>query len=59
MFEKRDSSNRKKWMVVASFSISARFTAKLQHRKTLFLRGFILKPTERGKVLLKIGPRDF
>ena len=27
--------------------------------KTLFLRGFILKPTERAEVLLKHGTRDF
>ena len=27
--------------------------------KRFFLRGFILKPTERAKVLLKNGTRDF
>ena len=30
-----------------------------KHCKTLFLRGFILKPTERGQVLSKNGTRDF
>ena len=30
-----------------------------EHWKTLSLRGFILKPTERAYVLLKIGTRDF
>ena len=47
MFEKCDTSNRQKWMV-ASFSISARFTAKLGLffvQENAF-RGFILKPTE-------------
>ena len=50
--------------MVACFSISARFTAKfelvfVQHRKTLFLRGFILKPTGKAQDLLKNGTRDF
>ena len=31
----------------------------LKHWKTLFLRDFILKPTERAEVLLKNGNRDF
>ena len=30
-----------------------------KHLKTLFLRVFIFKPTERAKVLLKNGTRDF
>ena len=30
-----------------------------QHMKTLCLRGFILKPTERAWFLLKNGTRDF
>ena len=30
-----------------------------KHWRTLFLRGFILKPTERALILLKIGTRDF
>ena len=29
-----------------------------QHWKTLFLRGFIFKPTEKAQVLLKSGTRD-
>ena len=29
------------------------------HWKALFLRGFILKPTERADVLLKNGTRGF
>ena len=35
------------------------FISKQQRRKTLFLRGFILKPTERTQALLKNGTRDF
>ena len=35
------------------------FISKKQHRKTLFLRGFILKPAERTQALLKNGTRDF
>ena len=30
-----------------------------QHRKTLFPRGAILKPTERTQVILKNNTRDF
>ena len=30
-----------------------------RHRKTLFLRSLIFKPTERGSVLLKNSKRDF
>ena len=30
-----------------------------QHWKTLFLRGFVLKPTERAQILLKSGTRNF
>ena len=50
MFEKCNSSNRQKCMV-ASFSISSRFTAKLGlafvlTREKALLRAFILKPTE-------------
>ena len=47
------------------FFFSASFTAKfglvfvLTIWKTLFLRGFIFKPTERALVLLKNGTRDF
>ena len=52
MFGKCDSSKREK-RVVASFSISARLTAKRELvfvliQENAFLRGFILKPTERA-----------
>ena len=30
-----------------------------QHWKTLFLRGFVFKPTEKAYDLLKNGTRDF
>ena len=44
--------------------LSAGFTAKFGFvfvltLKNIFLRGFILKPTERAQVLLKYGARDF
>ena len=45
--------------------LSASFTAKfwlvfvLTLENTCFLRGLVLKPTERAKVLLKSGTRDF
>ena len=43
--------------------LSVTFAPKLElvfvHSKTLFLRIFILKPTERAYVLLKNGTRDF
>ena len=47
--------------MVAPFT---KFTAKFRlvfvlTLETLFLRGFIFKPTERAKVLLKNGFRDF
>ena len=51
--------------MVVSFSISASFTVKfglalaLTQKKMLFLRGFILKPTEITYVLLKNGTKDF
>ena len=50
--------------MIASFSISARFTAKFElvfvlTQENAFLRDFILKPTERAQVLLKNGTRDF
>ena len=47
------------------FFFSASFTAKfglvfvLTIWKTLFLRGFVFKPTERALVFLKNGTRDF
>ena len=52
-----DSKN--KWLL-----IPASFTAKfglvfVSTLKTLFLRGFILNPTERAKVLLKNSTKDF
>ena len=63
MFEKSDSSNRQKLMV-ASFSASARFTAKFElvfflTQENPFFRVFILNPTERAQVLLKSDTRDF
>ena len=44
--------------------LSSSFTAKFElvlvlARKTLFLRGFILKPTEKVQDLLKNGTRDY
>ena len=45
--------------------LSTSFTAKfelvfvLTQENAFFLRGFILKPTERAYVLLKNGTRDF
>ena len=53
--------------MVASLSISASFTANFdldhkknirKHNKTLFLRGFILKPTESVQILPKSNTRD-
>ena len=63
MFEKCEFSNRQKWMV-ASFSILTGFTKKFESvsvltKETLFLRGFILRPTGRLYVLLINGTRDF
>ena len=51
MFKKCDSSIRKKWLLLTAFQQG--FRQKLtwslsSHKKTLFLRGFILKPTERA-----------
>ena len=62
MFEKYDTSYRHKQMV-ASFPISARFTAKFEWvfaltQQVVFLRGFILKPTEKI-FFLKHGSKDF
>ena len=51
-----------KWLLLSAFQEG--FRQKLSwslssHRKKLFLRGFILKPTERALVLLKNGTRGF
>ena len=52
MFEKAiHQLERKKWLLLSVFQQG--FWQKLSwslstHRKTLFLRGFILKPTERA-----------
>ena len=53
-----------KWAVKPNVLLSGRFTAKFElvfvlTWKTLFLRGSILKPTERTEVFLKNGTRDF
>ena len=53
-----------KWTVKANVLFSGRFAAKFElvfvlTWKTLFLRGSILKPTERTEAFLKSGMRDF
>ena len=53
-----------KWTVKANVLFSGRFAAKFElvfvlTWKTLFLRGSILKPTERTEAFLKSGTRDF
>ena len=53
-----------KWTVKPTVLLSGSFTAKFElvfvlTWKTLFLRGSILKPTERTEVFLKNGTRDF
>ena len=53
-----------KWTVKANVLFSGRFAAKFELLfvstwKTLFLRGSILKPTERTEAFLKSGTRDF
>ena len=61
MFEKVEASSRQK-MDSCSFQEVLRQHLSWflsYHMKTLFLRGFILKPTERAEVLLKNGTRDF
>ena len=46
--------------MVASFSkFYGNFWVGFLTRETLFLRGFILKSTERAYILLKNGIRDF
>ena len=56
MIHQIDSKNE--WLLLPA-SFSAKFVLVFVHWKTLFLRGFILKPTERTKALLKNGTRDF
>ena len=55
MFEKGDSSNRQKMSCCYLHQILRQNLCWLlsYHRKKLFLRGFILKSTERAKVLPK------
>ena len=53
-----------KWTVKTNVLFSGRFAAKFELLfvltwKTLFLRGSILKPTERTEAFLKSGTRDF
>ena len=43
--------NKNEWLF-----LSVTFTAKYE---LVFVRGFILKPTERGKIFLKNGTRGF
>ena len=62
VFESSDSSNRQKnEPLPLSVSLSAKFDLGLsQQRKTSFLRGFILKLTERAQALPKtVGQRLF
>ena len=61
MFEQGDSSNRQK-KDGCSFRQLLRQNLcwfLSQHRKTLCLRGLILKPTEGALVLLKNGTKNF
>ena len=63
MFEKSDSSNRRKKMV-ASFSISARFAVNFElvfvfTQEHDFSWSFHFKAAERAQVLLKTVQRDF
>ena len=53
------TASEKEWLL-----LSAIFTAKFElvfvlHWTTLFLRGFILSPTERAQILLQNGTEDF
>ena len=59
MFEKDDSSNRKKKISGCSFQqvLQQKLSWFFLNRRKRFL-GFILKPTERSLVLLKNGIRD-
>ena len=61
MFEKGDSSNRKEingcpFQKLSRQNLSWFFS---YHRRTIFLKGFIVNPTERVQVLLKNGTGNF
>ena len=61
VFERGDLSNKKKINGCSFQQVSRQNLSWFlsQHRKTLCVRGFILKQTERGKVLQKSDTIDF
>ena len=60
MFEKCDSPNRQHLLLSASFPAKFELVFSLNLEKDFFfLRGSILKPSERAQTLLKNGTRDF
>ena len=63
MFERCDSSNRQKWMV-ASFSISTRFTEKIElafvlTQEDAFSQSSLFNANRKSTGYSKNGTRDF
>ena len=56
MIHQTDSKNE--WMLLSACFMTKFELTFVLNKKALFLRGFILKPTERAKVLIKTDARD-
>ena len=56
MIHQTDSKNE--WMLLSACFMTKFELIFVLNKKALFLRGFILKPTERAKVLTKTDARD-